>query len=359
MLLSPKIRQNERHKVVFIKIFELYSYSKATEVKKVWRFTGRLLLVVIIFVVALEVLLGIVFSVKDRHIEPMAVHDHPYLYYLFDEGEDNNIHGFKTHYPMEKQTNAYRIILMGGSVARGNAPEATIAAYLEDTLNLHTPGTKVQVINAGISGYVVQQEFILTQMLLQHYQPDMIIALDGYNDLLTFKLNRSTGSSYPLPPHHYKDFKVIQHNRREHHWRTRLSYTDRALNYLERQAEEKSYDWSAIDAAQKDNFVHTYWQVVEDTRDFCYIKGIAYHHFLQPVRYLKTPETDEEKALSALYLNLCKAEQQPYITDLSTVFSNKQDVFTDDCHLKSIGHRLLANHMAEVLFTRMDSTLLQ
>ena len=48
-----------------------------------------------------EIILGGIFYVKDFNLEPMAVKDYPYLYYLFEKGEDTNEHGFKTSHSIE------------------------------------------------------------------------------------------------------------------------------------------------------------------------------------------------------------------------------------------------------------------
>src|SRR5690348_14078733 len=82
-----------------------------------------------------EAVLEVVFRIKDRHADPLPVRDYPYLYFLFDDAEGLNEHGFKTQYPIEKQPGKFRIMLVGGSVARGKKPEQSIAHYLEKELN--------------------------------------------------------------------------------------------------------------------------------------------------------------------------------------------------------------------------------
>src|SRR5687768_381888 len=154
-----------------------------------------------------EGVLEVVFRIKDRHADPLPVRDYPYLYFLFDSTKGLNEYGFKTSYPEEKEPGKFRIILVGGSVARGKQPEQSIAHYLEKQLNTQFQTDKIEVINAGISAFVVEQEFILIQLLLQQYQPDMIVSLDGVNDLMTFDQNRRTKSDFDLPPHHWDEVK--------------------------------------------------------------------------------------------------------------------------------------------------------
>jgi lysophospholipase L1-like esterase len=306
--------------------------------------------------VLLEIVLGIMFIVKDRDIQPENVKDFPYLYFLFDDTkEDYNVHGFKTKYSIEKPEGVYRIILTGGSVARGREPEFSISAYLEKELKEKFPQKNVQVINAGVSAYGVQQEFMLIQMILQHYKPDMIVALDGYNDMLTFKMNRFYSSGYALPPHHWKEFRIIKDKEFENKWFSRFSApfynTNRAKDFLIRSSMEKKYDWNSVTDSMAKQHANAFWNVVNDQHDFCRAKNIAYVNFLQPVRFYNRhsePDNPELRALSKIYA----AIEQHYTADdfahtLVPAFHKCKSMFTDDCHITPEGNQIIAKAMAE------------
>lgn len=310
----------------------------------------------------LEIVLGAAFLYKDRNIEPENVKDFPYLYYLFDSKKgDYNEHGFKTTYAIEKPENTFRIILTGGSVARGKEPEFTIAAYLEKQLQQKFPQQKIQVINAGVSGFGVQQEFLLIQMLLQQYKPNMIIGLDGYNDMLTFKLNRFSPSGYDLPPHNWEQFRIIKQKTFQSKWYSRLALPfhniNRAKDFLIRNSKEKKYDWNTVDETIASKHAQAYWNVVRDQHDFCKAKGIVYVNFLQPVRFynpLSEPDFAEHKALSKIYKHMeSYYKQSDFGYSLIPAFHRCKGMYTDDCHINTEGNQIIATAIAEKIKSQL------
>lgn len=314
-----------------------------------------------------EVVLEVAFRVKDRHAQPLPVRDYPYLYYLFDSTEGLNQYGFKTQYPVEKQEGKFRIILTGGSVARGKKPQESIAHYLEKELNTRFNTDKIEVINAGISAFVVEQEFILIQLLLQQYQPDMIVSLDGVNDLMTFDFNRMTQSDFPLPPHHWDEVKVIEPNRERRKALTRfpLFFKNimRVIMYFKTEKFEKDYDWSRLTDERLKKVSDTYWQIIKDTHDFCGAKNIRYYNFLQPVRtcsqYRKgTQLTEREKAQCRLFEQMDSAvKNEPYNFSLTTVLDDRLQLFYDFCHVVPAGNEVIAHAMAERVAEDVESWL--
>lgn len=121
--------------------------------------------------------------------------------------------------PLKKPNNEFRIFLLGGSTAFGQwnlGNEATIAAKLEARLNERVaqqqrspekyrptdlpfykpdlekalalpPKVKsghYRVINAAVPGYASGNELAQLALQILPYQPDAIIVLDGYQDLL-------------------------------------------------------------------------------------------------------------------------------------------------------------------------------
>ena len=172
-------------------------------------------LFVFILLVAGEIFFGIVFFLKDtksRLINLENTKDHAYLYYTCrpDKEKAINEDGLYTKKGRARAPGKYRILLTGGSVARSlHAPyDKTISYYLEEELNKRLKTDKIEVINAAMPGYVAEQGFIFIQLVLRHYRPDMIIGLDGYNDLMSFKLNRYTG--FIGAPQNWRDFMVIR-----------------------------------------------------------------------------------------------------------------------------------------------------
>ena len=103
-------------------------------------------------------------------------------FYKFDEKEIT----------AKKTPEEYRIFVMGGSVARGygaSAPEKKFYHIFERLLNENRPESitrRFNVISAGRLGYVSAQELILLLMGVLDFHPDLVIHLNGFNDVLSF-----------------------------------------------------------------------------------------------------------------------------------------------------------------------------
>lgn len=85
-----------------------------------------------------------------------------------------------------KQKNIYRIFVLGGSTVWGrgvSSNEDTIPAQMEKMINVNSRYPfKVEVINAGMRGWMSYQEFCYLTKDLLYYEPDMVVVLDGIND---------------------------------------------------------------------------------------------------------------------------------------------------------------------------------
>lgn len=329
---------------------------------------GKLQLIALFAVIAIllaELLLGIIYDCRNRSIEPMDARDYPYLYFLYNESQVRNRHGFKTSYPIKKQQGRFRIVFTGGSVAMGKAPEESIQHYLEEILNKRFNTGRIEVVNAGVSAFVVEQVFLNIQLILQHYEPDLIVSLDGYNDLMTFRLNRQHPSGFELPPHYWQDFKVIEYNKEKKTFLSRFKYFFRnisgAMRYFERKKFEKNYNWAALEEDSLKPYSACYWQIVDDTRDFCRAKGILYYNFLQPVKsYDKNAaqNSDDLRAMSRLYRQFedgIRGRKHAY--SLTSVFNERPDIFTDDCHVTPEGNQMLAREIAERISDEVEACL--
>lgn len=103
-----------------------------------------------------------------------------------------------------KNNNCFRIIILGGSAAWGTGvtDEDTINAKLERKLNGLSEHINYEVINAGDSGYVSTQEFILLFDRIMELDPDLVITFDGFNDIYAGFTNHLAGF-----PQNFTEFK--------------------------------------------------------------------------------------------------------------------------------------------------------
>jgi hypothetical protein len=91
------------------------------------------------------------------------------------------------HYSLRKPADVFRVIVLGGSTVEGvgvKSPLESLPSKLQLLLEreLSQPSKKVEVINAGISHFTSDQEYLLLIADLLRFEPDLVIAYDGWND---------------------------------------------------------------------------------------------------------------------------------------------------------------------------------
>jgi lysophospholipase L1-like esterase len=105
--------------------------------------------------------------------------------------------------PPEKSANTVRIALVGASSVMGTYTrnnEETLAAQLTTILNSQLKHSTVEVLNAGIAGYGLDDQKKLLTHLVVPLNPDIVILYPGFNDLAHYCKSESTPSvdSYSL-----------------------------------------------------------------------------------------------------------------------------------------------------------------
>jgi len=93
---------------------------------------------------------------------------------------------------VKEKSQAYRILLIGGSTATYFP-----TAVLEDAFSHKFAGRKFEVINGAANSYNARQELIVTAFWGPSVKPDMIITLDGANDLTLRLKMKKAGEFYP------------------------------------------------------------------------------------------------------------------------------------------------------------------
>ncbi|MDD2387184.1 MAG: hypothetical protein PHP52_10435 [Bacteroidales bacterium] len=326
-----------------------------TKIKNIWKLVLKVSLILVISLVLIEITLGIYFKIKDRNLIHAEVIDYPYLYFKLTEDSDfRNEDGLKIFREKTKPDTVFRIIISGGSVVYGLEPENTISANLERLLNDSLLEVNIEVLNAGVPAYVIEQEFILVQLVLQYYNPDMIISLDGYNDLISTEINRFYPCEDLLPPHNWRDFRLIKYHNNVRRLSGRFygAFTNinRLSDFAYRNFSNKKDDFAAM-SANKQYIAKTYRQRTNDLEAFCQAKDIVYYHFLQPVRFISNNSNNREKHLEEIYK--CMNDSlinYPYYKSLIDIFDNNDQVYTDECHVDELGNKKIAMKMFNVIF---------
>jgi hypothetical protein len=118
--------------------------------------------------------------------------------YRDTRGVTHNAVGFRrrSEVALAKPQGTVRIFLMGASAAFGTGglwphidsrypvlhDSVTIDAYLERQLATVRPDLRFEVINAAIPSTWTHHSFIYLSQTILHYDPDLVLFLDGFND---------------------------------------------------------------------------------------------------------------------------------------------------------------------------------
>jgi hypothetical protein len=97
----------------------------------------------------------------------------------------NDRREFSATKPYKKQLGEKIVLFTGGSAAWGvgaTATDRTIAGRMEYHLNALQHRYRYSVVNLGMSGWIGYQEFNGLQLWGTSFDPDWIVAMDGYND---------------------------------------------------------------------------------------------------------------------------------------------------------------------------------
>jgi len=314
---------------------------------------------------------------------------------------------------VEKPADEFRIFLNGGSTAYGlgavgeAAPEMdyysleyreTISHMLEMILNATAPipGKKIRVYNTAVWGYSYQHHIMRYLTKLRLYQPDLVVSLDGANEL-------------PPVSRLVKDWNYFQEGQFNGIMREIFAYKAPGLAsyltlWLKNNTFVMAFLWSGKDvfqvldeaAAQNrgmpgvnqpvsegsaasveersrmvDRNVATVVRMVENYHSALQNDGVPHILALQPWFYLsKKPLHEKEKTLSELpgyrtyygvpsdkiYKLLIEkigesAKNKGYfLVDFSEYFDDVPEwVFTDWCHLTAGANYLVAKELANLI----------
>ncbi len=313
----------------------------------------------------------------------------------------------------EKPDDEFRIILTGGSTAfgMGAAGQAamltnfyyiehreTIAHVLERILNATAPipGKKIRVYNAAVWGYSYQHLLFRYVAKLRRYKPDMIVSLDGANEI----------APVTVPEKDWDYFRQGQYNEilRQIFSYSRPGMEAYATLWLKNNSFLATFLWRGIDpfvtletgmrmhqeaASGQDpaeiagamsreersrmvaENVATVVRVIEDYHSVLQNDGVPHIFALQPLLYLsKKPRHEWEKKVEALaehkqyydapadqiykYITERIAEsaqrKQYFVADFTDYFDDTSEwVFTDWCHLTAGANYLIAKELANII----------
>jgi lysophospholipase L1-like esterase len=109
-----------------------------------------------------------------------------------------------------KPEGVFRIAVLGGSAAWGygsSSDAATVPAQLQSELESFRSDLRIEILNAAQPGYVSTQELIFFHREVAKLEPDLVLLLDGYNDIVADMINGGSGlpQNAGLPRSHRQD----------------------------------------------------------------------------------------------------------------------------------------------------------
>ena len=344
-----------------------------TLIKDTRKFWFPLILVTIYF----EIFFTVLFWFKDTAnvLDSGDLRDGPYLYYLYDVKEqDRNTYGINFQNGIEKKKGTFRIFVTGSSAGMqlAQTKDEDGNKVLEKAIRKVMKNNRIEIINAGIPAYTLEQEFIHMQLVLQKYSPDFIISLNGYTDLNSFVQNRFDPTFTSFPPIEYRSFKLIEMTAEDKSFDGRFlplfRNNVRAFEYIYRfLIESRDYnDLSDIQENQITKAADDFYSLIDDYRDFLDVKEIGYSGFLQPLRYYKRDNPDHVRNLLADTNTKKRAEiyfqfENKFFDDkdifsLTTVIDGKEEYFQDEVHLNLEGIKLISNNIASNIKKKIEES---
>jgi len=100
---------------------------------------------------------------------------------------ETNAQGFRDRASEPRIGGEYRILITGASFAWGMGASSnakTVAGQLETLLNQQGSETRYRVMNGGFLNWSSRQEHVVVTEFFDAFDPDLVISLSGYNDLV-------------------------------------------------------------------------------------------------------------------------------------------------------------------------------
>ena len=265
--------------------------------------------------------------------------------------------------------NTLKIFCFGGSTMYGfgASNDNTIPSLLSKELSKRYKNTNFTVTNYGVYGLNRRQEhMILDNEIIDGNIPDIVIFLDGVNEVLSAHQNNDIG----IPTNSFNrhlEFNSAKSYKNKIKLLALSSHTNRFIKYLKKKLRSPSTsintDKLSLKIAENYRFLAMSSKYYED------MHPIKVFNFIQPTLFSKKKLSTYEKKLdpNQLYLRDIYKTTYNYLKkdtvlnnlssykDLSTIFdTTNTTVFTDFCHTTEKGNKIIA----EKISAYIDNALL-
>lgn len=196
-----------------------------------------------------------------------------------------------------KPAGAYRIVLMGGSLAEAGADSETLGRLLQERLSPARAG--VEVLNCGLTGMMSTQERILFFDEVLGFAPDLVVFVNGVNELSPLRYHLTPGQHFYWAFGQYGLGGGQSASRLLRNLLTKLNLALIGRSYLyaalaDAAGVETSFNGGDIPDATLAAAVDKYYANMEVIRTVASARGIKTIHFLQPLLFEKPAPSVEE-----------------------------------------------------------------
>ena len=251
----------------------------------------------------------------------------------------------------ETEKDYFTILIIGGSTAE-SFPEKIIEEEISGIIQKN-----VRVLNAANGGYNAIQELIVLSVWGSKTNPDLIISLDGANDLIHGLRNNEIGTFYLNPSYkllltkpYLSPFIWLLQNSQFYNSLVRLS------------ARYKNFD-----SRNYDNVISNYINIQKNIKLFSKSLNADHIAILQPFHGFKNPLHDKEKAfkrydyrkdiIKELYnethirlMKLYNSSDTYYINGIELFQEDPRWIFSDDVHfVDDVGYRVIARKISDII----------
>lgn len=259
--------------------------------------------------------------------------------------------GHRMHQDVPPKGETYRIVLIGGSTAQ-EVPEK----LFEEAFKANTD-RDIEVINLAMGGHIINQERIMLLLYGVRYNPDLIITLDGMNDIVTSLKTGRPGITYS---NGFIAFAVDHPIFNGVLSILRKSQFINAINKLRERNDEKSLQ---NNSALWDKTIDHIEEGLQSIGIIAKGMGIPHIAVLQPYVHLRENTLDIEKQLSSEFdyrkdfmnktisklnsrLRNLSSQPEVYYVDATSVCDlSKLQCFRDEVHLTADGNKLLVAYI--------------
>lgn len=283
----------------------------------------------------------------------------------------------------------YTIFILGGSTVAGlgsTSNNHTLVAQMEKKLRKRKGVFEsARVVNVGTTAYVSHQERIRLDAILAQYKPNLVIALDGFNDAFIVSTWGGRGwrpywqpqytigtqeirSALEGAPIIHRVKKALLKNSTIYNGLIYVVLPETArnpgaINFLNQKVVTDTTIRAAVSAYENN---HVLMQKI------CHLHGVEYMGVLQPTltaSLLKPHKSPEEKTIvkqwilnfqnpeayyptiEKFYMRSSRLEKQHnWFYDLSKMFAEeKETLYLDTCHYNDLANELIADHLVELI----------